>query len=162
LFDRQYPNIERSALTGSPVAVLQIQIIRTRASDELPFAQSVLNVGRAPDNDVILQDPQVSGHHLRIELASPSGQINLTDLGSTNGVKLNGQRIPAQSPVPMQFGDVLDLVEFRLSLRPPAPGDPQPVSGRVRLSAGHRRSCRRQADPVRPLQTGGHLGTRDR
>ncbi len=125
---------ERSPLTGSPVAVLQIQLIRSGASDEHLLGQSVLNIGRAKDNDVILEDPQVSGHHMRLEFSGPSGQIMLTDLGSTNGVKLNGQRIPAKTPVPIRFGDVMDLVEFRISLRPSAPGGPPAIADRVRLS----------------------------
>jgi len=121
-------------LTGSPIAVLQIQFIRSGAIDEHPFAQSALNLGRAKDNDVILEDPQVSGHHMRLDLSGPSGQVTLTDLGSTNGVKLNGQRIPAKTPVPMRWGDVIDLVEFRISLRAFAPGGMPAVADRVRIS----------------------------
>jgi len=58
----------------------------------------------------------------------------VTDLGSTNGVKVNGQRIPPNVPTPLRFGDIIDLVEFRMSLRPWTPGSLPPVAERVRLS----------------------------
>ncbi len=115
-----------------PSAILQIQLIRSGASDEHPFAQSVLNIGRAADNDIVLEDPQVSGHHLRIELSGSSATV--TDLGSTNGVKLNGQPVWPKTPTPLRFGDVLDLVEFRLALRPYEPGGMPAVAERVRMA----------------------------
>jgi Nif-specific regulatory protein len=48
---------------------------------ELPG--EVVRVGRAPDNDVLLEDMHVSGEHARIVVAS--GRVVITDLRSTNG-----------------------------------------------------------------------------
>lgn len=45
----------------------------------LPFA-----IGRAYDNDLIVDDPFVAPHHLRIE-AGPDGAPEVIDLGSANG-----------------------------------------------------------------------------
>lgn len=47
------------------------------------FDQDVVTVGRAPDNDVVLTDTHVSGHHLRI-IRGPTRTI-LEDLRSTRG-----------------------------------------------------------------------------
>ena len=58
----------------------------------------------------------------------------VTDLGSTNGVKVNGQRIPAKTPVPLRLGDVIELIEFRLALRAFAPGGLPAVAERVRIA----------------------------
>src|SRR5512136_1657190 len=115
------------------LAILQVQLVRSGASDEHPFAQSTLNIGRASDNDIVLEDPLVSGHHLRIELAG-EGKATVTDLGSTNGVQLNGQPVWPKTPTPLRFGDVLDLVEFRLALRPYEPGGIAAVAERVRIA----------------------------
>ena len=115
------------------LAILQVQLIRSGASDEHPFAQPILNIGRASDNDIVLEDPLVSGHHLRIELAG-EGKATVTDLGSTNGVQLNGQPVWPKTPTPLRFGDVLDLVEFRLALRPYEAGGIAAVAERVRIA----------------------------
>lgn len=48
-----------------------------------------VTLGRARDNDVILDDPRVSRYHARI--AQRYGQFVLQDLGSTYGTALNGQ-----------------------------------------------------------------------
>ena len=59
-----------------------------------PISKPVLSVGRAPDNDIVINHPAVSGHHLTITVTGDEASI--TDLNSTNGTQLNGQRIPAQ------------------------------------------------------------------
>ena len=48
-----------------------------------------VTMGRARDNDVILDDPRVSRYHARI--VQRYGQFVLQDLGSTYGTALNGQ-----------------------------------------------------------------------
>ena len=144
-------------MTTSPIATLQIQLIRSGATDEHPFVTPTLNVGRADDNDVILEDPQVSGHHMRIEVSG--SQALVTDLGSTNGVQVNGQRIPAKTPVPLRWGDVIELIEFRLALRAFVPGGLPAVAERVRIAVqpqpGLSVSGRRQAHQIPARQARG-------
>jgi len=48
-------------------------------------------IGRAPGNDVVLENLLVSGHHARIDQAG--GDYILTDLQSKNGTYVNGTRI---------------------------------------------------------------------
>ena len=69
---------------------------------------------------------------MRIEVSG--SQAMVTDLGSTNGVKVNGQRIPAKTPMPLRLGDVIDLIEFRLALRAFVPGGLPAVAERVRIA----------------------------
>lgn len=54
-------------------------------------SQSTIRIGRSPDNDIILDDPLVSRHHLELR-ESPSGSGNLWQLinQGTNGTFLNG------------------------------------------------------------------------
>ena len=50
--------------------------------------------------DIALGDPQVSGIHAEIVLGD--GRATYTDLGSTNGSTLNGQRLTGSVPMPEQ------------------------------------------------------------
>jgi len=50
-----------------------------------------LTLGRAQENDVVLDDPQVSRHHAQV--TREGDQIVVEDLGSTNGTLVNGRRI---------------------------------------------------------------------
>jgi pSer/pThr/pTyr-binding forkhead associated (FHA) protein len=48
----------------------------------------VITIGRAPSNDVVIDDPTVSAQHASL-IKLPSG-YRLKDLGSTNGTQING------------------------------------------------------------------------
>jgi hypothetical protein len=49
-------------------------------------------VGRSRDADCVLRDPNVSRRHAELR-RSPGGEWTIADLGSTNGVKVNGRRV---------------------------------------------------------------------
>lgn len=50
-----------------------------------------LTLGRAADNALVLGDPRVSRHHARLQ--ARRGTLVFTDLGSTNGSRVNGVRV---------------------------------------------------------------------
>lgn len=52
----------------------------------------IITVGRASDNDVVIQDPKVSRHHAQI-VQQDDGSICLIDLESSNGTFVNGNRV---------------------------------------------------------------------
>ncbi len=56
---------------------------------------SGLTIGRAADNDIILEDETVSRHHARLLVESGIGrpQVYIQDLASVNGVFVNGERV---------------------------------------------------------------------
>jgi hypothetical protein len=54
-----------------------------------PLAREV-SIGRSPENDVVLSDPQVSRVHARIIL--DEGRVAIEDAGSLNGTFINGER----------------------------------------------------------------------
>jgi len=96
-----------------------------RAGQVILLAQEWLTLGRASDNDIVLQDLEVSRHHARLR-RSERGWV-LEDLGSTNGTYVNGSRLAA--PHLLRHGDVIDLSEeinFSFRHRPPAPTQPIP------------------------------------
>lgn len=73
-----------------------------------------LTIGRAPDNDIHLDGLQISNHHAR--LLNAGGQIIIEDVGSTNGVYINGTRITGRRPV--QNRDIVQVGPFVLQADP--------------------------------------------
>lgn len=71
------------------------------------ITKPVYQVGRAPNNDLVINHPAVSSKHLLLE-SGPSG-FTVKDLNSTNGTQVNGSRIAAGVPVPIQFSDVIRI-----------------------------------------------------
>jgi ABC-type multidrug transport system ATPase subunit/pSer/pThr/pTyr-binding forkhead associated (FHA) protein len=76
-------------------------------TQNFPVSKPVLSVGRAPDNDIVINHPAVSGHHLRISV-TPT-EVSVTDLNSTNGTQLNGQQIPPNTPNVARPSDVIRI-----------------------------------------------------
>ncbi len=69
----------------------------------------LISIGRSNDNDVVINDPAVSGHHAKIEPVNNS--YLLSDLRSRNGTFLNQQFITAQWLKP---GDIISIGEHTL------------------------------------------------
>ncbi|CAB4881971.1 unannotated protein [freshwater metagenome] len=63
-------------------------------------------IGRSRDCEVVLDDANVSRHHARIAFDAGAGWT-IEDLGSTNGVRVNGERI--HGPAALRTGDRLDI-----------------------------------------------------
>jgi pSer/pThr/pTyr-binding forkhead associated (FHA) protein len=53
---------------------------------------STKTIGRAAGADFILDEPLISRVHCRVEV-NVSGDLDITDLGSTNGTFVNGTRV---------------------------------------------------------------------
>lgn len=71
----------------------------------------VIRLGRAPDNNFILDAPSVSRHHAVLSYEHGSQPV-LTDLGSTNGTFVNGQ--PLTEPHQLSPEDLIFLGGFLL------------------------------------------------
>jgi hypothetical protein len=73
--------------------------------DRVPLGEYVVSIGRQGDCTIVLADPNVSRHHAEIR---PSGVgFAVTDLGSTNGTKVNGVRINGEQT--LTDGDIVSL-----------------------------------------------------
>jgi hypothetical protein len=62
-------------------------------------ATTLLRVGRAPENDIVVKDDMVSRRHCQLEM-DPEGQLRVRDLKSFNGTYLNEQRIREEVMAP--------------------------------------------------------------
>jgi mRNA-degrading endonuclease RelE of RelBE toxin-antitoxin system len=66
-----------------------------RPTARMPLPAQVLRIGRVPDNDLVLPDLDVSRHHAELR-KSPTGGYEIVDLGSHNGIFVNGQRVTSK------------------------------------------------------------------
>jgi len=107
-------------------AVLVVQA-GAAAGQEFALDKDTITLGRALDNDVILDDEQVSRHHANIR--RQRDQFVLTDLASANGTFVNRVRIT--EPHVLRSGEIIQMgatvLEFRSAaeeaatvIRPPS------------------------------------------
>jgi FHA domain-containing protein len=75
-----------------------------------------LNVGRASDNDLSLNDTSVSKIHAAL-LMTTEGALLVADTGSTNGTYLNGRRISYGESRLIEDGDVVGFGDVEVRLR---------------------------------------------
>jgi hypothetical protein len=64
-------------------------------------------IGRSRECDVVLEDRNVSRRHAEVRV-QPDGSFSVHDLGSTNGVRLNGRPVPGGGEE-LRPGDVIEL-----------------------------------------------------
>jgi pSer/pThr/pTyr-binding forkhead associated (FHA) protein/Mg-chelatase subunit ChlD len=69
-----------------------------------------INIGRGKLNDIILEQPAVSGFHATIEFRNMS--FYLEDQRSTNGTMLNDRRLSPNEPVRLKSGDRITFAKF--------------------------------------------------
>ena len=77
----------------------------------LDLGTKPLSIGRMPDCDLTLADPNVSRYHAEVRPAEQSGleagHYEIADLGSTNGTRING--IPVTAPQALRKGDQITV-----------------------------------------------------
>jgi adenylate cyclase len=66
-------------------------LIPVGGGDPIPLIRESLSIGRRESCDIPLRYPNVSGHHC--DLTFRNGYWHIKDKGSTNGIKVNGQRV---------------------------------------------------------------------
>jgi hypothetical protein len=90
-------------------------LVSTRGSRPVQFdlGGPLIGIGRASDNDVIVDDPMVSRHHCQLKLQH--GAYGFVDLQSRNGSLVNGQAV---EEIALADGDRIRVgntsIEFRL------------------------------------------------
>lgn len=70
-------------------------------------------IGRGTDADVVVDDPDVSRHHARLE--DENGVVYVSDLDSANGTFLNGRRL--RQAIEVRSGDRIDVGTARLVVK---------------------------------------------
>ena len=91
--------LEQRAQTRAETALLLLN------GKRLLVGPSGVTMGRSRQCDVVLDDPNVSRQHA--EVRPRGGSWVLTDLGSTNGSRLNGRDV--ERPEVLRSGDEIEL-----------------------------------------------------
>ena len=106
-----------------------------------PMEGDVITIGREAGNGIIINDAEVSRKHT--QFVFQGGKYIVTDLGSTNGTFVNGQRLTGQHV--LQPGEVISLGEqINLLFEAVVPIDPNATM----LSAGRQPGAPRVAAPA--------------
>ncbi len=91
--------------------------------------KDIVTLGRDITNDIVINDPEASRHHLRLTRGADG--FNIEDLGSTNGTFINGQRLSGVRP--LNRGDMIGLGETVTlgyeQVRPVGENPPAPTAG---------------------------------
>jgi hypothetical protein len=96
----------------SPVAKLQF-LLGPMANQTLALSEEVTTIGSVAGNTVVLADPAVSRKHAGIRKVN--GLYELADLGSTNGVYVNGHKVPKKTLEP---GDIIRVGNTEAVFKP--------------------------------------------
>ena len=101
--DQHVDSAEEPSSTSSPSrpkdpaaddATFMPGVLRDPAS-RFRTQSKVRRIGRRPDNDIIVSDPDVSEQHAELR-RSPAGRYWIIDLGSHTGTYVNGTRVNQQ------------------------------------------------------------------
>lgn len=79
----------------------------------VPFVREEITIGRQEGNTIRLTERNVSRRHAR--LMRQNGHVVVEDLGSSNGTRINGERISGQSTV--KDGDLIQIGDYDLALQ---------------------------------------------
>jgi pSer/pThr/pTyr-binding forkhead associated (FHA) protein len=115
----------RAALSGVPtavdagtsprprVAVTGLKLVEVRTGRQYVIASATTRIGREADNEIVIDDVTISGHHALIQ--RDNERFVVYDQGSRNGVYVNGRRVSGanllRSGWQVQLGDCVFRIE---------------------------------------------------
>jgi pSer/pThr/pTyr-binding forkhead associated (FHA) protein/tetratricopeptide (TPR) repeat protein len=122
------------------VPYFRISFPNTADDEVLKLEGHLWVAGRDPDCEITIDSPHVSRKHF--ELARTNSGYFITDLGSSNGTKVNGLKIPPHEPTQLTSGDDIRVMSIEMTFeirdtqfanrvdRLPVPAfDPMPWAG---------------------------------
>jgi adenylate cyclase len=87
------------------------RLVPVGGGDPIPLVMHTMTVGRRQSCDIRLDYHNVSGIHA--EFALRNGVWTVRDMGSTNGVKVNGERVPSR---PLRPGDEVGIAGHKFTI----------------------------------------------
>jgi hypothetical protein len=101
---------------NSPHAIAAFSYLAgPRIREEIPVRATAVTIGQGADNEVVLDDDTVSTTHARLEYVD--GAWRLTDLGSSNGTRVEGVRLAPDVPTPLSIGSAVHFGGVRMQFR---------------------------------------------
>jgi DnaJ-class molecular chaperone with C-terminal Zn finger domain len=109
------------AAPGGATASAAAARLESKNGPAFTLTDAVVTVGRKPENTLVISgDPYVSGSHARILFEGDA--FRLIDVGSTNGTRLNGRKLPPHAPQTLAEGDEIVFGQTPYTFRAPARG----------------------------------------
>ncbi len=127
----------------------QVDDPASRAKLSVPLDRKIVTLGRGDDNDVVLDDPQVSRHHARIRREGDAYFVE--DLASANGTYINGKRVGRAQIGPQ---DLISFGTYAVRLDLERGAIQRSYQGDMLLQAEHIRVDVREGDQVKRLLDG--------
>jgi pSer/pThr/pTyr-binding forkhead associated (FHA) protein len=87
---------------------MPVRLVALDDGPDIVLDQEIVVVGRHPSCDARLDSLRLSRHHCCLTIEG--GKIVVQDLGSTNGIRINGQRVKTGC---LRAGDILSIAHFR-------------------------------------------------
>lgn len=103
---------------ASETAINRAPLVLEVNGTQHPLQPPGLVLGRGSEADLRINDPGISRRHaqIRVNPAGPGMQIDIVDLGSTNGIVVNGKRV--QHAV-LQEGSRIEIGSTRMLVHAP-------------------------------------------
>jgi pSer/pThr/pTyr-binding forkhead associated (FHA) protein len=89
-----------------------------RAGREYDLPNRTIVIGRAPENEIVLEDQFASRHHAEIRYID--GAYQIYDLNSKNGVVINGRKLPPGGAAWLEDGVEITLASTSFRFHDPA------------------------------------------
>jgi hypothetical protein len=103
----------------APTSAQRHQLVLEVNGTRHPLQPPGLVIGRGTEADLRINDPGISRRHaeIRVEAAGPALRIQIVDLGSTNGIIVNGHKV---RDAPLQEGSRIEIGSTRMLVHAPA------------------------------------------
>ena len=110
---------DRRPAPSPPPSAQRHQLVLEVNGTRHPLQPPGLVIGRGTEADLRINDPGISRRHaeIRVEAAGPSLRIQIVDLGSTNGIIVNGHKV---TEAVLQEGSRIEIGSTRMLVHAPA------------------------------------------
>jgi pSer/pThr/pTyr-binding forkhead associated (FHA) protein len=117
--------------------------VTTEGSGKITYelTDELVGIGRAPENTIVIDDFSVSGHHALLQFTRET--YYLKDLGSTNGTRVNGERI---TETQLRVGDRVRFGKVEARFESDVSGGTQPLPQLAEIEAKPAESSARPED----------------
>ena len=88
------------------------ELVPVGGGDAIPLVRETMTIGRRESCDICLKFQNISSQHC--ELSLRNGVWHIQDSGSTNGVKVNGERTQRR---PLRPGDEIGIANHKYTIQ---------------------------------------------
>lgn len=100
------------ASLSAPVGHARLVVLSSNfAGSEFELSRPQMIIGRTDENDIVINHRSISRNHAKLVREPDTGRYTVSDLQSSNGVRVNGQDY---GKVELRRGDVIDLGHVRM------------------------------------------------